>query len=100
MVEAGVELVEGTTAVFWEEGIISDRLEGGCAEWSVDAVEEFQEQDADPETLRGETVALGFRDFDDQVLGAQFGQVVAQLAQAIRGGGQAEGFGGALMQIA
>src|SRR5437763_13556091 len=99
MVDTSVELVEGASAVFREEGIISNRLEGGCAEWSVDAVEEFQEQDADAETLRGETVALGLGNFDDQVLGAQFGQVVAQLAQTISGGGQAEGFSGALMQI-
>src|SRR5215831_18493289 len=100
MVDTGVKVVEGTAALLGEECIISDGLECGCAEWSVHAVEEFQEQDADTEALRGQTVALSLRDFDDQALGAQFGQVVAQLAQTIRGRGQAESFGGPLMQIA
>ena len=49
VVDAGVEVVEDTTALFREERIISDRFEGGRAEWRVDAMEEFQEQDADPE---------------------------------------------------
>src|ERR1700687_5708287 len=75
MVDAGVEVVEGTPAVFREQGVSGDRLVGGGAEWCVDAVEDFQEQDADPETLRGETVALGLGDFDDQALGTELGQV-------------------------
>ena len=43
---------------------------------------------------------MGLGDFDDQALGAQFGQIVAQLAKTIGGSGQAESFGGPLMQIA
>ena len=49
VVDAGVEVVEGTTAVLRKEHIIGDRFESGSAEWRVNAMEEFQEQDADPE---------------------------------------------------
>ena len=42
MVEAGIESVKGTTAVFRKEGVISNRLEGSGAEWSVDTLEELR----------------------------------------------------------
>ena len=99
VVDAGVELIESAAPIVRKKSIAGDRLEGGCAEWSVDAMEEFQEQDADPETLRSEAVALGLGDFDDQALGTQLGQVVAQLTQTIRRGGEAKGLGGALVQV-
>jgi len=99
VVDPRVELVEGAAAVIREKNVVGDRLDSGCTEWGVHAVEELKEEDADPEAVRGQAVGLGFRHFDDQVLGAQFGQVVAQLSQAIRGGGHAEGIGGSLMQV-
>ena len=100
LVDPSVELIESAAPVVRKKGVAGDWLDGGCAEWGVHAVEELEEQDADAEALRRQAVRLGLRQFDDQALGAQFRQVVAQLAQTISGGGQAEGFGGALMEIA
>ena len=68
----------------WQGGIVSDWLENGRGEWRVDALEELEEQDANAEALRRQTVRLGLRHFEDQALGAQFGEVVAQLAQTVR----------------
>src|SRR5207248_1814970 len=76
-----------------KKSVAEDWLDGGCAEWGVHAVEELEEQDADPEAVRGQAVGLRLRHFDDEVLSAQFGQVVAQLTQAVRVGSQAEGVG-------
>jgi hypothetical protein len=98
-VDASVQLVESGPAVERQADVVSDRLENGGCEWRVDAVEKLEKQDADAEALRRQAVRLGLRHFENQALGAQFGQVVAQLAQTVRGGGRAKGFGGALMEI-
>jgi hypothetical protein len=87
------------TSSLGQEGIVSNRVESGGGEWRVDAVEELEEQDAHAEALRRQAVRLGLRYFEDQALGAQFGQVVPQLAQPVRGGGRAKRFGGSLMEI-
>src|SRR5207253_1781610 len=99
VVDPRVELVEGAAAVIREKSVAGDWLDSGSSEWGVHAAEKLHEQHTDPEALRGQAVALRLRHFDDQVLGAQFSQVVAQLTQAIRGGGHAKGVGGALMQV-
>ena len=78
---------------------MSDWFENGCGERSVDTVEELQEQDAEAKALRSQTVRLGLGHFEDQALGAEFGKVVAQLAQTVAVGGYAERFRGALMQV-
>src|SRR5216683_3312112 len=88
------------TALVRQDGVVSDRLENGRSEWRVDAMEELEEQDADAEALWRQAVRLGLRHFDDQALGAQSGQVVAQVAQTVRGGGRGEGCRSSLMQIA
>ena len=92
LVDAGVELIESAAPVVRKKSVAGDWLDSGCAEWGVHAVEELEEQDADPEAVRGQAVGLRLRHFDDQVLGAQFGQVVAQLRQAVCGRGQSQGF--------
>jgi hypothetical protein len=65
LVDTCVELVEGTAAVVWKEGILREWLNDGCTEWGVNAVEQLQEQDADPEALRCQAVGLrlGYRVF-------------------------------------
>ena len=98
-VDGGVQVIELTTASVREDGVVSEWLENASAEWGVDAVEELQEQHADTHALWSQAVGLGLRHFENQTLGAQFGQVVAQLAQTVCGGGCAKGFGGALMEI-
>jgi hypothetical protein len=62
-------------------------------------VEALEEQNADAEAPRRQTVRLGVWHFENQAPGAQFGQVVAQPAQTVRGDGRAKGFGGSLMEI-
>src|SRR5713101_2406188 len=99
-IDGGVELIEFTTAIIREDGVVSEWLEDTSGEWGVDAVEELQEEDADAHALWTQAVGLGLGYFEDQTLGTQFGQVIAQLTQAVRVGGHAEGFRGSLVQIA
>jgi hypothetical protein len=99
MVDACIELVEGAAAVIRQESIVCEWLEGGSTEWGIHEVEQLQEQDADPEALRSELVRLRLRDFDDQALGTQLGQVIAQLTRTIRSGGEAQGLGRTLVQV-
>lgn len=59
LVGAGVELVEGAAVVIREEGVVSDWVDSGCAEWCLDTVEQLQEQDADTKALRGSDGRFG-----------------------------------------
>src|SRR6266851_2882012 len=79
---------------------MSEGPERGCGERRVDAMREFQEQHADTHTLRCDAVGLCLWNFEDQAFGAQFGQVVAKLSQAVCGCRHAESCGGCLMQVA
>ena len=99
-IDGGVDVIELTTAIVREDGVVSEWLEETGAEWGVDAVEELQEEDAEAHALWTQAVGLGLGYFEDQTFGTQFGQVIAQLTQTVRVGGQAEGFRGSLVQIA
>ena len=72
LVDPSVELIESAALVVRKKSVAGDWLDGGCAEWGVHAVEELEEQDADPEAVRGQAVGLRLRHFDDQVLSSTF----------------------------
>ena len=67
-----------TTFVRGEVAIAGERLEETRGEWSIDALEQLQEEDADGIALVGETVATRVGQFFDQGFGAEFGEIVAQ----------------------
>ena len=58
-------------------------------EWTIDAFKEFQEDYTDGITLGGEPVATRFGELLNQMLGAQFGKIIAQRTQRVLRGGQA-----------
>src|SRR5579859_7701157 len=100
VIDAGIELIEVCASVGGKVGVMPDRLENSGSEWRVDAMGELEEQDADTHALWRDPVGLGLRYFDDEVLGAELGQVVAQLGQAVRVGGQSERLGRPLVEVA
>jgi hypothetical protein len=66
------------------EGLVSgDRVEESSGERSVDAVEEFQEDQADRISLGRQTVAAGAGQLFDKAFGAQLGEVVSKGGQAV-----------------
>src|ERR1700682_5831280 len=93
-IDGGIEAIEFTTAIIREDGVVSEWLEDTSAEWGADTVGELQEEDADAHAVWTQAVGLGLGYFEDQTFGTKFGQVIAQLTQTVRVGGQAEGFGG------
>jgi hypothetical protein len=99
-IDGGVEVIEFAAVIVGEDGVVREWLEDSSAEWGVDAVEELQEQHAAAHALWTQAVGLGLGYFEDQTLGPQFSQVIAQLTQTVRVSGHAEGFRGSLVQIA
>src|SRR5947209_20630413 len=66
------------------EGLVSgDRVEESSGQRSVDAVEEFQEDQADRISLGRQTVASGAGQLFDKAFGAQLGEIVAKGGQAV-----------------
>ena len=79
--KALVQAVE-RRAVGVGEGLVSgDRVEESSGERSVDAVEEFQEDQADRISLGRQAVAAGAGQLFDQAFGAQLGEVVSEGGQ-------------------
>ena len=75
--KALVQAVE-RRAVGVGEGLVSgDRVEESSGERSVDAVEEFQEDQADRISLGRQTGAAGAGELFDKAFGAQLGEIVA-----------------------
>jgi len=66
-------------------------VEESSGERSVDAVEEFQEDQADRISLGRQAVAAGAGQLFDQAFGAQLGEVVSEGGQAVLVGGATEG---------
>ena len=58
-------------------------MEESSGEWSVDAVEEFQEDQADRIPLGRQTVASGVGQLFDKAFRAQLGEVVPKGGQAV-----------------
>src|SRR6478672_4535233 len=66
------------------EGLVDgNRVEESSDERSVDAVEEFQEDQADRISLGRQTVAAGAGELFDKAFGAQLGEIVAKGGQAV-----------------
>ena len=63
--------------------VSGDRVEEGSGERSEDAVEEFQEDQADRISLGWQTVAAGAGQLFDEAFRAQLGEVVSKGGQAV-----------------
>jgi len=94
-----VEAVKLTTFVRGEVAIASEGFEEAGGEWSIDALEELEEEYADAIALVGETVSTRVRKFVDEVLGAQFGEVLGQRCQGVLGLGKSESVQHRLIEI-
>ena len=81
--KALIEAVERRTLAVGEGSVSGDRVEESSGQWSVDAVEEFQEDQADRISLGRQTVAAGAGQLFDKAFGAQLGEVIAQGGQAV-----------------
>src|SRR5271165_428952 len=74
------------------QGLVSgNRVEESGGKWSVDAVEEFQEDQADRISLDRQTVAAGAGQLFDEAFRAKLGEVVSKGGQAILLSGATEG---------
>src|SRR6266404_3942252 len=76
--KALVEAVERRALAVGEGLVSGDRVEESSGEWSVDAVEEFQEDQADRISFGQQTVAAGAGQLFDKAFGAQLGEIVSK----------------------
>jgi len=71
-----------------------------AAEWTKQAHAEFDQENAKFQSERRQAVASGLADALDETLGAQFAQVVAQLAEAVVVSGEVMTSDDACVQLA
>ena len=80
-------------------GGAGDRSEESRGEGGVDALEEFQEDEADGVACLREAIASSVRELLDQGLGAELREVVAERRQPIGGARRTKGVDGVGMQV-
>ena len=84
MVEGGVDLVEGDVdGVPVCGGAAGGRLGCKSGQWTKETGAELHQQHPELEAQRSESVASARAHAFDQPLGAELGQIVAQLAEAV-----------------
>src|SRR5438132_4896989 len=81
--KALVKAVERRALAVGEGLVGGDRVEESSGERSEDAVEEFQEDQADRISLGRQTVASGAGQLFDKAFGVQLGEIVAKGGQAV-----------------
>src|SRR5437667_11107507 len=79
-------------------GGAGDRSEESRGEGGVDALEEFQEDEADGVACLREAIASSVRELLDQGLGAELREVVAERRQPIGGARRTKGGDGAAIE--
>src|SRR4029453_10823286 len=90
--DGAIEFVESADAGFCKLLIILKRVENATGEWSVEALEELEVDDAEAISLSRQSIATRMRDFLDQLFGSKFGQVVRERAELIVGEAPTQGF--------
>src|SRR5712692_5880321 len=84
--DALVESIESVALLFREEGIGCDGPQKSGGQRGVDALEQFQEDDANLVALRLESIPSGVFHFVNEPLGSKLRQVVTQGVEGSRDG--------------
>ena len=101
MVQSGVNLIVGSVDQVEVTPVGGGaRLVDEAGEWTEQAHAEFDQENAKFQSERRQAVASGLADAFDETLGAQFAQVVAQLAEAIVLSGEVMASDDACVQLA
>ena len=83
MVEGGVDLVEGRVDGVWGWGAACASGGDERSEWSEQTGAQLDQQHAELQAERSQSVAAALAEAFHQPFGAQFAQVVTQLAEAV-----------------
>jgi hypothetical protein len=70
-----IEAIELRSPLRFDPGICFEGAEKACREWSIDAFEELQEDEADRVPLREELIASRVRELGDEAFGTEFREV-------------------------
>src|SRR5579863_5693617 len=97
--DALVESIESVALLFREEGIGCDWPKQPGGQRSVDALEQFREDDANLVALRLESIPSGVFQFVNEPLGSKLREIVTQGAETILVGARVEGSRDGRMEI-
>ncbi len=86
-----IEFVQLRDLVPGELGVAGERFQHASRQGCVDFLEELQVNDTETVALGQQAIALRVRDFLDQPLGPQFGELITEGRELVPGGGQAQG---------
>ena len=78
-----VEVVELRSLVGLESAVCIDGSKQACGEWRVDALEEFEEDEADRITVRKQLISTRIGNLGNEFFGAQLGEIVAERGQRV-----------------